>query len=101
MSGYTESQERLVLDLLADGRWRKAKQITKMTGIHGVTIRAISSQTGKIIGCVKNGYRLTVKASPDELLHHTKSLQSRMNAMRQHIANVDRVLFEKVQRRIS
>jgi len=77
---HYEGEYKDVIAFLADGRWHKAPEIQKATGVNTRLIRSIGEKTGAIIGSGE-GYKRTDLASSDEIDHAEKSLQSRASKM--------------------
>lgn len=87
----TAEQHQALFDFLADGKWHKAPEIRKATGLKEVTIRVIANECGGQILGGQEGYKLTRCATSSEIRHAVASLRSRASAINQRA--VETALF--------
>ena len=74
-------EEDLVLRCLSDGKWKKADQIWRETGVSPRAIRHIAEKTHRLIGGEK-GYKRVDKASRGEIKNAYNGLMSRIQKLK-------------------
>lgn len=67
-----------IISFLSDGNWHKAKEIEQATGATRDDMRSLGLlEDGSLIGNTRKGFKLTAKATEQEVRHAANSLLSR------------------------
>lgn len=80
---------------LSDGIWRKSNQIKKLCGVSARDLRSMALETGKFIGSVHKGYKLTVLATDQEIDAFNASMASRVKNIYNRMDRVKKLHAEK------
>ncbi len=77
----TKEQLSALKSFLSDGSWRKTKEIHTATGITGVMLRKIATETHCMVSNTQDGYKLLEHATLAEIDHSIADLYSRITKM--------------------
>lgn len=84
-----------LVDHLQDGAWHGAKELGQALGLSDRTIRELASRSGGEVLSGQQGYKLTEKATPEEVDRAVAWLVSQAKNMKERATLIDAVAKAK------